>query len=182
MRRKPSMPAAFITNGFPIALRTNGSPCHLIPLPPFGRKDTKSLKVGIRASQRSSSTIPPKTSSKVVSIGDNRTVARPFQERRGSHLRHGGNERSFFVFARLSQAFQQRSNHSSGSTLIIAAPRLLPTQKVGGFVELSTFTRRMFVALGRRYSTVSPVLVFTRTTRSLFIPPAQDNPGLSAIP
>src|SRR4029434_3960403 len=84
MRRKPSMPAAFITNGFPIALRTNGSPCHLIPLPPFGRKDTKSLKVGIRASQRSSSMIPPKTSSKVVSIVDHRTGARPLPERRGS--------------------------------------------------------------------------------------------------
>src|SRR4029434_7118416 len=78
------MPAAFITNGFPIALRTNGSPCHLILLPLFGRKGTKSFKMEIKAWQRSSSTIPSKTYSKVVSIGDNRTVARPFPEVIGS--------------------------------------------------------------------------------------------------
>jgi hypothetical protein len=34
---------------------------------------------------------------------------------------------------------------SSGSTLMIAAPWLLPTQKVGGVVELSTKTRRILV-------------------------------------
>jgi hypothetical protein len=46
---------------------------------------------------------------------------------------------------------------------MIEAPRLLPTQNVGGFVLLSTLTRRMFVDRGRRYSTISPVLVFRRT-------------------
>ena len=54
--------------------------------------------------------------------------------------------------------------HSSGSTFAIEAPRLLPIQNTGAFAELSTFTLRMFVNLGRRYSTISPVLVSTRTT------------------
>src|SRR5690242_4076045 len=52
---------------------------------------------------------------------------------------------------------------SKASTLIIAAPKLLPTQSVGGFVELSTFTRRTLVMRGRRYSVISPVWVLSRT-------------------
>src|SRR5437016_3863152 len=68
---------------------------------------------------------------------------------------------------------------SNGSTLITAAPRLLPTQKVGGLVELSTFTRRTLVIRGSRYSVTSPVLVFTRTTRSFDIPPVHALPSLS---
>src|SRR5262245_22708853 len=53
---------------------------------------------------------------------------------------------------------------SSASTLITVPERLFPIQNVGGLVVLSTLTRRMFVVCGRRYSTVSPVLVLTRTT------------------
>jgi hypothetical protein len=37
------------------------------------------------------------------------------------------------------------ADQSSGSTLMIAAPWLLPTQKVGGVVALSTNTRLMLV-------------------------------------
>src|SRR5438876_6617249 len=70
---------------------------------------------------------------------------------------------------------------SSGSTLMIAAPRLLPTQNVGGFVELSTLTRRTLVMRGRRYSFTSPVLVLSRTMRSLDMPPVQAYPALSRI-
>ena len=40
--------------------------------------------------------------------------------------------------------------YSSGSTLTIEAPWLLPAQKVTGVVELSTKTRRMLVLRGRR--------------------------------
>jgi hypothetical protein len=39
---------------------------------------------------------------------------------------------------------------SSGSTLTMEAPSLLPTQKVTGVVELSTKTRRMLVGRGNR--------------------------------
>jgi hypothetical protein len=42
------------------------------------------------------------------------------------------------------------SDYSSGSTLTIEAPWLLPTQKVTGVVELSTNTRLMLVLRGRR--------------------------------
>src|SRR5436309_12415283 len=59
------------------------------------------------------------------------------------------------------------------------APRLFPTQKVGGLVELSTFTRRTLVMRGRRYSVISPVLAFTRTMRSFDIPPVHAYPVLS---
>src|SRR5580765_2633514 len=69
--------------------------------------------------------------------------------------------------------------HSIGSTLIIDAPWLLPTQNVGGSVELSTSTRRMLVGCGNRYSIVSPVLLLTRTTRSVDMPPVQISPFLS---
>ncbi len=55
------------------------------------------------------------------------------------------------------------SRYSSGSNLMIVAPRLFPTQNVGGLVELSTYTRRTLVVRGRRYSVTSFVLVFTRT-------------------
>ena len=43
-----------------------------------------------------------------------------------------------------------RSAYSRGSILMIAAPRLLPTQNVGWLVELSTFTRRMLVVRGSK--------------------------------
>src|SRR5438445_8347342 len=74
-----------------------------------------------------------------------------------------------------------RFSYSSGSSLMIVAPRLLPTQKVGGLVELSTFTRRTLVVRGRRYSVTSPALVFTRTMWSLDIPPVQAYPALSRM-
>src|SRR5881397_852429 len=59
-----------------------------------------------------------------------------------------------------------RSEHvySSGSTWIIVPSRLLPIQNAGGLDTLSTFTRRMFVVRGSKYSVVSPLLVFTLTT------------------
>src|SRR5207247_2486649 len=74
-----------------------------------------------------------------------------------------------------------RLNYSSGSSLMIDAPWLLPTQNVTGVVELSTKTRRTFVSRGRRYSTNSPVLGLRRSTRSLNSPPDQASPFLSAI-
>src|SRR5262249_33031409 len=43
-----------------------------------------------------------------------------------------------------------RSPQSSGSTLMIEAPSLLPTQKLTGVVELSTKTLRILVERGRR--------------------------------
>ena len=48
-------------------------------------------------------------------------------------------------------------SYSNGSSLIREEPWLLPTQKVAGFVELSTSTRRMLVDRGSRYSVNSPV-------------------------
>src|SRR5262249_13990708 len=68
---------------------------------------------------------------------------------------------------------------SIGSTFTIEAPWLLPTQNVTGVVELSTNTRRMLVVFGNRYSTNSPVLGFSRDTRSLSIEPVQASPFLS---
>ena len=47
---------------------------------------------------------------------------------------------------------------SSGSSLTIDAPWLLPTQKVTGVVELSTNTRRTLVCRGSRYSMNWPVV------------------------
>jgi hypothetical protein len=46
-------------------------------------------------------------------------------------------------------------HYSSGSILMIAAPWLLPTQKVSRLVELSTVIRRMLVVRGRRYRKAS---------------------------
>jgi hypothetical protein len=43
-----------------------------------------------------------------------------------------------------------RSRQSSGSTLTIDAPSLLPTQKLTGVVELSTKTLRILVERGSR--------------------------------
>ena len=51
------------------------------------------------------------------------------------------------------------SDESSGSSLMIDAPWLLPTQNVTGVVELSTNTRRTLVVRGSRYSTNWPLLV-----------------------
>src|SRR5438128_11701863 len=59
------------------------------------------------------------------------------------------------------------------------APWLLPTQNVGGVVELSTKTRRMFVCRGSRYSVNVPALGSSRSTRSLSIEPVQASPLLS---
>src|SRR2546425_3965801 len=42
-------------------------------------------------------------------------------------------------------------NYSSGSSFTIDAPWLLPTQKVGGVVRLSTNTLLTLVGLGSRY-------------------------------
>src|ERR1051326_5989735 len=72
-------------------------------------------------------------------------------------------------------------DYSNGSSLTIDAAWLLPTQKVTGVVELSTNTRRTFVNLGRRYSTISPVSGLRRSTRSLNSPAAQAWPFLSAV-
>src|SRR5262245_66217439 len=58
-------------------------------------------------------------------------------------------------------------SQSSGSTRTIEAPWLLPTQKVGGVVELSTNMRRMLVSRGSGYSTASPRLGLRLTTRSV---------------
>src|SRR5437016_4332567 len=59
------------------------------------------------------------------------------------------------------------------------APWLLPTQNVGGVVELSTNTRRMFVGRGSMYSVNLPVLGSSRSTRSLSIEPVHASPFLS---
>src|SRR5262249_51397662 len=72
-----------------------------------------------------------------------------------------------------------RNVHSSGSSLMIDAPWLLPTQKVTGVVELSTKTRRMLVSRGSRYSTDAPILVSSRTMWSLSIEPVQASSFLS---
>src|SRR5215510_6716123 len=74
----------------------------------------------------------------------------------------------------------QRS-YSRGSSFTIDAPWLLPTQKVGGVVELSTKTRRTFVNRGRRYSTISPLFGLSRRMRSLYSPPDHASPFLSAV-
>ncbi len=47
---------------------------------------------------------------------------------------------------------------------MIEAPWFEPTQNVTGFVVLSTYTRRILVVRGNRYSTISSVLVFSRVT------------------
>src|SRR5215813_9395093 len=73
----------------------------------------------------------------------------------------------------------QRRDQSSGSTLTIEAPWLLPTQKVGGLVVLSTKERRMSVSRGSGYSTACPVCGSSRTIRSVVMPPVQASPFLS---
>ena len=73
------------------------------------------------------------------------------------------------------------SDQSSGSTRTIEAPWLLPTQKVGGVVELSTNMRRMLVSRGSGYSTTSLLLGSSRITRSLVMPPVHNWPFLSQI-
>src|SRR5882672_10915934 len=60
---------------------------------------------------------------------------------------------------------------SSGSSLTIEAPWLLPTQQVTGVVELSTKTRRTLVGRGSRYSTDAPVRGSILRMRSLDIDP-----------
>src|SRR4051812_3891464 len=72
-----------------------------------------------------------------------------------------------------------RDDQSCGSSLTMFAPWLEPTQNVTGLVELSTNTRRMLVVFGRRYSTNWPLLVSSRTTRSLIIEPVQASSFLS---
>src|SRR5581483_7069888 len=69
-----------------------------------------------------------------------------------------------------------RRRQSSGSSLTIEAPWLLPTQKLTGVVRLSTNTRRILVERGSRYSTNPPVLGSSRSTRSLTIEPVQASP------
>src|ERR1700694_4280018 len=61
------------------------------------------------------------------------------------------------------------------------SPWLFPTQNVGGVVVLSTKTRRMFVDLGKRYSTNVPVRVSSRATRSVVIDPVHACSSLSSI-
>src|SRR5262249_28348499 len=72
--------------------------------------------------------------------------------------------------------FRRRAYQSSGCSLTIDAPWLLPTQKVTGVVELSTKTRRTLVGRGSRYSTEAPVFVSIRTMRSLDIEPLHSSP------
>src|SRR5262249_58257482 len=72
------------------------------------------------------------------------------------------------------------AGESSGSSLTIDAPWLLPTQKVTGVVRLSTKTRRTLVARGRVYSMKRPVAGSSRRMRSLYSPPLQTLPFLSA--
>src|SRR5882757_1953759 len=62
-------------------------------------------------------------------------------------------------------------HQSVGSTLMIAAPWLLPIQGTGRPLVSSTKTRRMLVVRGRRYSVISSVLVLSRETRSFDIEP-----------
>src|SRR5258706_15739260 len=69
---------------------------------------------------------------------------------------------------------------SSGSSLTIEAPWLLPTQKVTGVVVLSTNTRRMLVERGSRYSTNCPDLGSSRRMRSVDIEPVHASPFLSS--
>src|SRR5437660_258705 len=69
--------------------------------------------------------------------------------------------------------------HRLGSSLMIDALSLLPTQKVTGVVELSTNTRRMFVCRGRRYSVNRPLFGSIRITRSASIPALHTSPLLS---
>jgi hypothetical protein len=54
--------------------------------------------------------------------------------------------------------------YSSGSTLTIAEPWLLPTQSTGRGPVSWTKTRRMLVVRGSRYSVISPLLVSSRDT------------------
>jgi len=64
-------------------------------------------------------------------------------------------------------------SYCCGSILMIDAPRLLPIQRTGRLAELSMLTRRILVVCGSRYSMNSSVLVFSRATRSLLMPPVQ---------
>src|SRR5262245_58397838 len=73
--------------------------------------------------------------------------------------------------ARPSHSLYHRRDQSSGSTLMIAAPWLLPIQSTGRRPVCSTKTRRMLVVRGSRYSVTSPVLVSSRETWSFDIEP-----------
>src|SRR4051794_7748027 len=68
---------------------------------------------------------------------------------------------------------------SCGSSLISAAPWLLPTQNVGGVVLLSTNTRRTLVWCGSGYSVILPVSRLSRRIRSAFMPPVHKCPSLA---
>src|SRR5262249_60748832 len=70
---------------------------------------------------------------------------------------------------------------SSGSSLTIEAPWLLPTQNVTGFVRLSTNTRRSLVARGSTYSVKWPLDGSKRRMRSVYSPPLHTWPFLSAV-
>src|SRR5262245_57744139 len=85
----------------------------------------------------------------------------------------------FMEWDKIPQLIQR--SYSRGSSFTIEAPWLLPTQKVGGVVELSTKTRRTFVNRGRRYSTISPLFGLSRRMRSLYSPPDHASPFLSAV-
>src|SRR5262249_4195768 len=60
---------------------------------------------------------------------------------------------------------------SSGSTLTMAPPWLLPTHSTGRGPPSCTNTRRMLVVCGNRYSTISSVRGLSRETWSLSIEP-----------
>src|SRR5215467_322352 len=60
---------------------------------------------------------------------------------------------------------------SCGSTLMIAAPWLLPIHSTGRPLVSSTNTRRILVVRGSRYSVNSPLLVLSRETWSFDIDP-----------
>src|SRR4051812_30123761 len=72
-------------------------------------------------------------------------------------------------------------NYSSGSTLTIEAPWLLPTHRMPGFLESSMKTRRMLVGRGIWYSVYWPVAISRRDTRSVSMEPVQASPFLPAM-
>src|SRR5580692_741175 len=82
--------------------------------------------------------------------------------------------------SRMMTVVNDDKRQSSGSTLTIEAPWLLPIHSVPGFLASSTKTRRMLVGRGSGYSVYCPVLTSRRATRSVFIEAVQALPFLSA--
>src|SRR5713226_6476082 len=93
-------------------------------------------------------------------------------ERRRAGTRRGRNQEERFAGAAAAL---------SGSSRVIDAPWLLPTQNVTGVVRLSTNTLRTFVGVGRRYSTNRPLFGSSRSMRSLYSPPVHTSPFRSTV-